>query len=87
MAPEFVVALHIAVEVVRQRLGVQHGEVVGLAERVHGELPVAADLVGVTAQPLQFAEVPPGDVGGELVASSASGSSVPPGCGCTHSRP
>ena len=73
MAPEFVVALHVAVEVVRQCLGMQHGKVVRLAEGVHGELPVAVHLVSIAAQPLQIAEVPPAEIGCELVAEQRVG--------------
>ena len=41
----------------------QYRKVVGLAEGVHGELPVAGHVVPVAAEPLQFAEFPISEVG------------------------
>ena len=58
-----VVQLHVAVEAVRQRVAVQHREVVRLAEGVHGELPVAGGVVGVAGERPHPVEVP----GRELV--------------------
>ena len=55
-----VVALDVAVEDQAQSVGMENREVVRLAEGVHGQFPVAFDVVGVLPQVVEAAEVPVG---------------------------
>ncbi len=66
VAAEGVVALHVAVEAVEQRVLVQGAEVVRLAEGVHRELPVARDVVVVSVEVLELVEAPVRDLVSQL---------------------
>ena len=56
-----VVALHIAVEGIDERVLVQRREVVRLAEGVHRQLPVAGRVAGIAIDRDQVVEVPGGE--------------------------
>lgn len=63
VAAEGVVALDVAVEILGQRVLVKRGEVIGLAEGVHAELPVERHVVAVSSDVEKLLPVPTLELG------------------------